>query len=121
MQPVLEFIRRDERSYSYSIRAPQKSSAPVAACYVDRGLTSLAACVFDAAQALSINFPRVYIRYQSLCMGEIEVSRLLACAEFIARELKAEYARRCVPQAATPLAAPARLNERMDAMSVTTG
>jgi hypothetical protein len=94
MQPVLEFIQRHERSYTYSVRAAQKSAVPMEACYVDRGLTSLAACVFDAAQALSHNFPRVYVRYQGQCMGEIEVSRLRACSEFIAQQLKAEYLRR---------------------------
>ena len=97
MQPVLEFIQRHERSYTYSVRAAQKSAVPTEACYVDRGLTSLAACVFDAAQALSHNFPRVYIRYQGHCMGEIEVNRLRACSEFIAQQLKAEYLRRAAP------------------------
>ena len=105
MQPVLEFIQRHERSYTYSVRAPQKSAVPTEACYVDRGLTSLAACVFDAAQALSHNFPRVYIRYQGQCMGEIEVNRLRACSEFIAQQLKAEYLRRGVP--VSPVAATA--------------
>lgn len=100
MQPVLEFIQRHERSYTYSVRAAQKSTVPMEACYVDRGLTSLAACVFDAAQALSHNFPRVYISYQGLCMGEIEVSRLRACSEFVAQQLKAEYLRRDVPTSA---------------------
>lgn len=100
MQPVLEFVQRGERSYTYSIRAPQKSTTPMNACYEDRGLTSLAACVFDAALALSINFPRVHLRYQGQGMGEIEVSRLRACSEFIAQQLKAEYARRCLAPAA---------------------
>ncbi len=100
MQPVLEFIQRHERSYTYSVRAQQKSALPMEACYVDRGLTSLAACVFDAAQALSHNFPRVHVRYQGECMGEIEVSRLRACSEFIAQQLKAEYLRRGVPASA---------------------
>ena len=96
MQPVLEFIQRHERSYTYSVRALQNGAVPMEACYVDRGLNSLAACVFDAAQALSHNFPRVYIRYQGLCMGELEVSQLRACSEFIALQLKAEYLRRGV-------------------------
>src|SRR6187551_1219750 len=76
MQPVLEFIQRHERSYTYSVRAPHKSTVQREACYVDRGLTSLAACVFDAAQALSPNFLRAHISYQGVWMGEIEVSRL---------------------------------------------
>ena len=105
MQPVLEFIQRHERSYTYSVRAPQKSAALREAAYVDRGLTSLAACVFDAAQALSHNFPRAHVRYQGLCMGEIEVSRLRACSEFIAQQLKAEYARRSASESAVPIAA----------------
>lgn len=104
MQPVLEFIQRHERSYSYSIRATHKSTAPREACYVDRGLTSLAACLFDAAQALSHNFPHVHICYQGLWMGEMEVSRLRACSEFIAQQLKAEYLRRSVPEADLPVA-----------------
>lgn len=105
MQPVLEFIQRHERSYTYSVRAPQTSAVQSEACYVDRGLTSLAACVFDAAQALSHNFPRASICYQGLCMGEMEVSRLRACSEFIAQQLKAEYARRSVSEPAVPVAA----------------
>jgi hypothetical protein len=121
MQPVLEFSQRDVRSYTYSIRAPQRSTVQVDACYVDRGLTSLAACVFDAAQALSINFPRVYIRYQGLCMGEIDVSRLRACSEFIARELQLEHARRCIPRSDVPEAGTPRLSERLDAARVAAG
>ncbi|MCU4118686.1 hypothetical protein [Variovorax sp. N23] len=105
MQPVLEFIQRHERSYTYSVRAPHKSTVPREACYVDLGLTSLAACVFDAAQALSPNFPRAHISYQGVWMGEIEVSRLRACSEFIAQQLKAEYARRSVAESAVPAAA----------------
>lgn len=105
MQPVVEFIQRHERSYTYSVRAPHKSAVPMDACYVDRGLTSLAACVFDAAQALSHNFPRVHIHYQGLCMGETEVSRLHACSEFIAQQLKAEYQRRNATETASGAAA----------------
>lgn len=105
MQPVLEFIQRDERSYTYSVRSPHKGAALREACYVDRGLTSLAACVFDAAQALSHNFPRAFVHYQGLCMGEIEVSRLRACSEFIAQQLMAEYARRSESEPVLPVAA----------------
>ncbi|RYF62735.1 MAG: hypothetical protein EOO22_27175 [Comamonadaceae bacterium] len=94
MQPVLEFTQRDARSYTYSIGAPPLNAAPVEACYVDLGLTSLAACVFDAAEALSHNFPRVQIRYQGMCIGEMDVNRLRACSEFVAQQLQAEYARR---------------------------
>ena len=95
MQPVLEFVRRHERSYTYSIRAPQTGDTIPVACYVDRGLTSLADCVFDAAQALSVNFPKVYIRYQNQCMGEMDVRRLALCSESFAREMMNEHQRRC--------------------------
>jgi len=114
MQPVLEFVQRHERSYTYSIRAPQTSDTIPVACYVDRGLTSLADCVFDAAQALSVNFPTVYIRYQGLCMGQIEVRRLALCAESIARELKVEHQRRSTPQSAAPEGPVTRLAERQN-------
>ncbi len=114
MQPVLEFSKRGERSYTYSIRAPHKHGPVQAACYVDRGRSSLAACVFDAAQALSVNFLKVYIRYQGLSMGEIEVGRLGACSEFIAQALMAEHQRRSVPQSVEPEAPVPHLHHRMD-------
>lgn len=41
---------------------------------------------FDAAQALSVNFPRVYVRYQGVCMGEIDGHQLALGAERIATE-----------------------------------
>lgn len=118
MQPVLEFVRRHERSYTYSIRAPQISDTIPVACYVDRGLTSLAACVFDAAQALSVNFPKVYIRYQGQCMGEMEVKRLALCAESIARELMREHQRRGLPQTTAPEVPAQRLAERTQRATV---
>lgn len=118
MQPVLEFVQRHERSYTYSIRAPRKSGPLPVACYVDRGLTSLSACVLDAAEALSVNFPVVYVRYQGLCMGEMEVRRLATCADFVAAELMAEYERRHVPESAVLDAAVVRLRERMDVMTL---
>ncbi|MBB1602663.1 MULTISPECIES: hypothetical protein [unclassified Variovorax] len=118
MQPVLEFIQRHERSYTYSIRAPRHGGPVPPACYVDRGLSSLSACVFDAAQALSVNFPKVYIRYQGLCMGEMDVSRLATCADLVAAELMAEYGRREVPESAVLDAAVVRLRERLDATAL---
>jgi len=111
MQPVLEFVRRHERSYTYSIRAPQTSDTIPVACYVDRGLTSLADCVFDAAQALSINFPKVYIRYQGQCMGEMDVRRLALCSESFAREMMNEHQRRCAAQGLETEAAATRFVE----------
>ena len=86
MQPVLEFVKRHSCSYTYSIRAARMGGVLPLPCYVDRGHVSLAACLFDAAQALSINFPRVYVRYQGVCMGEIDGQQLARCAELIARE-----------------------------------
>lgn len=118
MQPVLEFVKRDERSYSYSVRAPRKDGVVPVACYVDRGLPSLSACVLDAAEALSLNFPKVYIRYQGLCMGEMAVSRMATCAELVAAELMAEHARRPVPESAVFDEAVVRLRERMSVMAL---
>ncbi|MGJ7543694.1 hypothetical protein [Variovorax sp. LT1R16] len=119
MQPVLEFVQRNERSYSYSIRAPRHGGPVPVACYVDRGLSSLSACVFDAAEALSVNFPKVYIRYQGLCMGEMEVARLAACADIVAAQLMAEYQRRHVPESAVLDAAVVRLRERLNVLALT--
>ena len=112
MQPVLEFVQRHERSYTYSIRAPQKSDTIPVACYVDRGHISLAACVFDAAQALSVNFPKVYVRYQGLCMGEMDVRRLALCSESFAREMMIEHQRRCASEDTALEAPETRLAER---------
>ena len=109
MQPVLEFVRRHERSYTYSIRAPQIGDTIPVACYVDRGLTSLAACVFDAAQALSVNFPTVFVRYQGECMGEMDVRRLALCSESFARAMVNEHARRCAVPSAAPESSTMRL------------
>jgi hypothetical protein len=105
LQPVLEFSKRHEHSYTYAIHASRKSVMLPEACYVDRGLPSLAACVSDAAQALSVNFPRVYLRYQGVGMGEVEVGRLGMCAEAVAQELMTEYQRRGLPQGAIAEAA----------------
>ena len=104
MQPVLEIRKVHEHSYTYSVRGPKSSAGGLPPdCYVDGGQTSFAACLYDASQALKVYFPRVYIRYQGHCMGEIEVNRLRECAEFIAQQLKAEYLRRGVP--VSPVAA----------------
>lgn len=97
MQPVLELRKLQDRSYTYSIRAPRSGGVVPAPSYVDRGLTSLPACLEDAAQALSINFPRVYVRYQGMCVGEQDVSQLRLHPMRVAGELVQTYLRQCVP------------------------
>ncbi|RZL55920.1 MAG: hypothetical protein EOP70_08525 [Variovorax sp.] len=84
MQPLLEFVKRHARSYTYSIRASRMPGAEPVPCYIDRGHVSLTACLQDAAQALSTNFPRVNVRYQDVCMGEIDARQLTRNAEQIA-------------------------------------
>ena len=84
MQPVLEFVKRHSCSYTYSIRAPSIGEEVSEPCYLDLGHTSLAACLLDAAEALSIDFPRVQVPYQGMWMGEMAVRELVQCAESIA-------------------------------------
>ena len=107
MQPVLEFSKLHDRSYNYSIRATRMTGVIPLACYVDRGHTSLAACVFDAAQALSVNFPRVYIRYEGACVGEADVRQLSACSEFMALKMVQEYERQLAMEAKPTTTLPA--------------
>ena len=86
MKPVLEFVKRHSRYYTYSIRASQVRGVTPEVCYVDQGHISLAACIFDAAQALSLNFPEVRVRYQGICMGELHGEQLARCAQRLAAE-----------------------------------
>lgn len=91
MQPVLEIRKLGERSYTYTVRAPRMpGEPPPEACYVDLGLTSFSDCLRDAAGALTY-FPRVYIRYEGLCVGEQNVLRLGSQADAVVRELMAAY------------------------------
>ncbi len=91
MQPVLEIRKLGERSYTYTVRATRiHGEPPPEACYVDLGLTSFADCLRDAAEALTY-FPRVYIRYEGLCVGEQMVMRLASQPDAVVRELLAIY------------------------------
>ena len=91
MQPVLEIRKLGERSYTYTVRATRiHGEPPPEACYVDLGLTSFADCLRDAAEALTY-FPRVYIRYEGLCVGEQMVMRLESQPDAVVRELLAKY------------------------------
>lgn len=91
MQPVLEIRKLGERAYTYTVRAPGPAGElPSEACDVDLGLTSFADCLRDAAGALTY-FPRVYIRYEGLCVGEQAVLRLVRQSEAVAGELLADY------------------------------
>ncbi len=86
MQPVLEFVKRHACSYTYSVRAPGVGEKIPDPCYLDLGHMSLAACLLDAAQALSTDFPRVQACYQGIWMGAVDVRKLGRCAEALARE-----------------------------------
>lgn len=112
MQPVLEIRQLGERSYTYTVRAPRLAGEPPPeACYVDLGLTSFSDCLRDAAGALTY-FPRVYIRYEGLCVGEQAVLRLGRQPEAVARELLADYLAQGGPAvAAGALPPPVRARE----------
>jgi hypothetical protein len=104
MQPVLEISKLGEHSYTYTVRATRaRGEPPPEACYVDLGLTSFADCLRDAAEALTY-FPRVYIRYEGLCVGEQTVMRLESHPDAVVRELLLKYqdALEAVPVAAMP-------------------
>jgi hypothetical protein len=91
MQPVLEIRKLGEHSYTYTVRATSaRGEPPPEACYVDLGLTSFADCLRDAAEALTY-FPRVYLRYEGLCVGEQMVMRLERQPDAVVRELLAKY------------------------------
>jgi hypothetical protein len=91
MQPVLEIRKLGEHSYTYTVRATRTAGEPdTEACYVDLGLSSFADCLRDAAEALTY-FPRVYICYEGLCVGEQTVMRLESQPETVACELLAKY------------------------------
>jgi hypothetical protein len=95
MQPVLEIRRLHEHSYAYSVRGPKSAAGALPAdCYVDGGQTSFSACLYDASQALKVYFPRVYIRYQGVCVGEHFLQRLQTQPQGLARELLANYLER---------------------------
>lgn len=92
MQPVLEIRRIHARSYVYSVRGPKSAAGALpTACYVDGGHTSFEACLYDASQALKVYFPRVYIRYQDVCVGEHFLQRLQTQSPSLARELLERY------------------------------
>jgi len=110
MQPVLEVRKLGARSYTYSVRATRPTGAPLPApCYEDRGLTSFAECLRDAAEALTY-FPRVYIRFQGRCVGEQLVSRLESHPEAVVRDLLVRYL-----EGALPPLPPAPQPQRTDA------
>lgn len=91
MQPVLEIRKLRDHSYVYSVRGPRSSGKLPAACYVDGDQTSFAACLSDAAGALTAYFPRIYIRYQGVCVGEQQLQRLNLQPVEVARELLERY------------------------------
>ncbi len=97
MQPVLELTKLQDRSFTYSIRAPRAGGVVPPPSYVDGGMTSLSACLQDAAKALAPNFSRIYVRYQGLCVGELDVPDILAKPATVAETVVFEYLRRGVP------------------------
>lgn len=101
MQPVLEIVKRHAHSYTYSVRGPRSGGVLPASCYVDGGFPTLAQCLSDAAEAFSPYFPRVYVRYQGLCVGEHMVMRLRAQPAALAEHLVQEHERK-VEAAAGP-------------------
>ena len=101
MQPVLELTKLQDLSFTYSIRAPRAGGVVPPPSYVDGGMTSLSACLKDAAQALAPNFARVYVRYQGLCVGELDVRDVLLQPLRAAETVVFEYLRRGVPLPAT--------------------
>ncbi len=103
MQPVLEIRKLADQSFTYSVRAPRSHGMLPQACYVDGGHPTLEACLLDASLALRAYFPRVYIRYQGLCVGEHELLRLNSAPVAVARELLANHLNRTgVPAAPMP-------------------
>lgn len=104
MQPVLELTKLQDRSFTYSIRAPRSGGVVPPPSYVDGGLTSLSACLHDAAQALGPNFSRIWVRYQGLCVGELDVRDMQRHPVPLAEQLVSEYLRRGVPLPSTEAA-----------------
>ncbi|RZI77940.1 MAG: hypothetical protein EOP80_03010 [Variovorax sp.] len=96
MQPVLELTKLKNLSFTYSVRAPRAGGVIPPPSYVNGGMASLAACLHDAAQALSPNFSRIYVRYQGICVGELDVSTMLAHPMKTADALVVEYLQRGV-------------------------
>ena len=97
LQPVLELTELQDRSFTYSVRAPRAGGVVPPPSYVNGGMASLSACLHDAAQALSPNFSRIYVRYQGLCVGELDVPAMLAHPMKMAEAVVFEYLRRGVP------------------------
>jgi hypothetical protein len=91
MQPILEIRKLGERCYTYTVGAARMSGEPLPeACYADLELPSIADCLRDAADALTY-FPRVYLLYEGVCIGEQTVSRLESEPDGVACELLATY------------------------------
>ena len=97
MKPVLELSKLKDRSFSYSIRAPRAGGVIPRPSYEEGGMTTLAACLHDAAHALGSNFSRCYVRYQGLCVGELDLPEVRRHPVRVAEELVAEYQRRGTP------------------------
>ena len=94
MKPVLELSKLKDRSFSYSIRAPRAGGVVPPPSYVQGGLGSLAACMLDAANALGANFSSVYVRYQGVCVGDLDLPAVRQAPAGAAEDLLAEYGRR---------------------------
>lgn len=97
MKPVLELSKLPDRSFCYSIRAPRAGGVIPPASYAEGGMTSLAACLQDAAHALGSNFSRVYVRYQGVCVGELDLPDVRRQPGQVAEKLLGEYRRRHAP------------------------
>lgn len=100
MQPVVELSRLDSGLFAYAIRAPRSRGQIPPHSYRESGFSTLAICLSDVAKGLMPRFQRVWIRYQSLCVGQRDLIELRIDSSRVADELVAEYARLVTEQKA---------------------
>lgn len=101
MQPVVELSRLDSGLFAYAIRAPRSRGQIPPHSYRESGFSSLPICLADVAKGLMPRFNRVWIRYQTLCVGERDLIELRIDSARAADELLAEYGRVSARQEAT--------------------
>lgn len=90
MQPVVE-LRTAGTAFAYGVRAPRAGGVVPPTSYRSDRFCTLDACLLDVGRGLARDFPRVYVRLDSVCVGEQDTADLLHSPSLVARRLEAAW------------------------------
>lgn len=104
LQPVVELRELRDHSWAYGVRAPRAHGVIPPISHREDGFASLTDCLADVARGLGSNFARVYVRLNSVCVGERDLPELRAAPAAVALVLQAAHDERVWrPRAETEL------------------